>query len=476
MKKIFALFTLLLVGFLAQPALAANSIDAAVNGLKSSPVYVDSAANPTLSSGDASQIRSRIGSAPIFVAIIPDAGGGYDSLPSQIGQALGRPGVYAVVSGKHFRAGSGGGVLGKGQAGSIAAQAFDANSPAKTGSLTPMLLDFVNRVKAAHNSQNNAGTTSNTTTTVNQPQPEKKSHVGQILAWIFGGLAALVALILGAVGINKRNQRKAAERKEQANFEQAKRTANARRSVISDDILTFSGIADAKGKACYNDAVSALTRASTVIDNAVTKTDIEDSYADLSKAENSMADAKSYASGVDPVAERAAAAKAAAAQAEADRKARAAEEAARAKEEAAKAKERKKYEKKMASYAPATQQSATNNNYFGGGYYQGAYYGPGYYSDPFWNYMIMDSLLDHSQSSYDNGNYGNYDTVDTTDTYDNGGSSNGGDWGSSDDSSYSSSSSGGDWGGGGGFDFGGGGGGDWGGGGGDSGGGGGGDW
>lgn len=57
---------------------------------------------------------------------------------------------------------------------------------------------------------------------------------------------------------------------------------------------------------------------------------------------------------------------------------------------------------------PALQQSVTNNHYFGGGYYGGMYYAPGYYptSDPFWNYLMFETLINHDQHSYDGGDYG----------------------------------------------------------------------
>ncbi len=105
-------------------------------------------------------------------------------------------------------------------------------------------------------------------------------------------------------------------------------------------------------------------------------------------------------------------------------------------------------------HQPQLVQSTNNNLYFGGGWSGGVFYGPGYYSDPFWNFMVMESLLDHNQGVFDRDGYNQGFTdgvrhedssggqTDQTSTSD---SSGGDSWGgtSSDSSDTSSSDSGG---------------------------------
>jgi uncharacterized membrane protein YgcG len=430
MKRI-ALLSLVALTFLAQPALAADDLSNAVSGLKSSPVYVAGNANPTISASDASNLVSQIGGDPIFIAVIPDTGSGYDSLPQKIGQGVGKAGVFAVISGKHFRAGSSG-VLSPGRAGSLATQSFQNESPGKTGSLVPLLQDFVKRTHAALTSPSG---TSNSNTSTN-PTPHK-SHALAIFLYILLGLTVLGGMIFAGVALSRRSKRLAEESKAREKFEQAKRSANARLSKVSDDVVSMgSTIVDPKPKAVYGQGLDAFNRATTILGAASTYDDISDANSMINDAENAMSDVRAYLDGRDPVAERKQAEKDAAEAA----KVAAATRAARQKEQAKVEAERRKLAKTVTpkNYQPSTSSSSTTNNYFGGGYYGGNYYGPGYYNNPFWTYVMMDSLFDHSQYDYDNGNYGSYDTTDVTDSYNDSGSS-GGDW------SSSSSDSGGDW-------------------------------
>lgn len=107
-------------------------LDQAAGELRRDPVYVSPDADParSLSEGDASELRRRIGSAerPVFVAVLPDAAadeaGGLDRLPTALGEATGLRGTYAVVTGRGFRAASND--LPAGVAGSLATSAFQA--------------------------------------------------------------------------------------------------------------------------------------------------------------------------------------------------------------------------------------------------------------------------------------------------------------------------------------------------------------
>lgn len=113
-------------------------------------------------------------------------------------------------------------------------------------------------------------------------------------------------------------------------------------------------------------------------------------------------------------------------------------------------------------YAVHNSYSDSHPHYWAGGMYGGRSYGPGYYSDPFWNYIMLDTILDHHDHSYGHGGYDGHDSMPSSmpsshitppspsstpssGNYDSG-YSGGGDFGSprrSSDSGFSSSSSGG---------------------------------
>lgn len=126
-------------------------VDQAAGELRRDPVYVSPDADParSLSEGDASELRRRIGSAerPVFVAVLPDAAadeaGGLDRLPTALGESTGLRGTYAVVTGRGFRAASND--LPPGVAGSLATSAFQAERDNGTAAV---LAAFVARVDA----------------------------------------------------------------------------------------------------------------------------------------------------------------------------------------------------------------------------------------------------------------------------------------------------------------------------------------
>jgi hypothetical protein len=137
-------------------ALAGPRIDAALEALRNDPVYVDPDAELRISTQDEGRLRQKIdaaGAGPVYIAILPqaaeeEAGGDPDGVLQAIHDGLDRPGTYAVVVARHFRAGSDG-VLGPGVAGRLATKALDAN---RGDGVTATLLDFVDRVAAARRS------------------------------------------------------------------------------------------------------------------------------------------------------------------------------------------------------------------------------------------------------------------------------------------------------------------------------------
>src|SRR5215207_3444091 len=109
------LLSLLALLLLAAPAAAqTGTIDAAVQALRSDPVYVSPDADPTLSAAQADDLRAQLRDAdagPVYVAVLPksardEAGGTTDSVVQAVHDRLGRAGTYAVIAGSSFSAGS----------------------------------------------------------------------------------------------------------------------------------------------------------------------------------------------------------------------------------------------------------------------------------------------------------------------------------------------------------------------------------
>jgi hypothetical protein len=138
---------------LAATARAGQRIDAAVAALQASPVYVDPDAQLAIGSADRARLLSAIdtsGAGPVYIAILPlaaedETGGNPDGVLQGVHDGLGRPGTYAVVVGRHFRAGSEG-VLPPGVAGQLATAALNAH---RGDGVTATLIDFVHRVANA---------------------------------------------------------------------------------------------------------------------------------------------------------------------------------------------------------------------------------------------------------------------------------------------------------------------------------------
>ena len=133
MKRTGVLITLLAVGLVgllgASPAQARTSIDSVASALRSNPVYNDPAAENALTPGQAADLRTQIEATgiPVYVAVLPASAatetGGPDALLRDLRNAVGRSGVYALIAGNSFRAGST-----EGSVTAIADSAFQAQS------------------------------------------------------------------------------------------------------------------------------------------------------------------------------------------------------------------------------------------------------------------------------------------------------------------------------------------------------------
>ena len=112
---------------LAPSAWSAPDVEvAAKTVLAGDPVFNDPAAENSLSSAEVASLTSQIAATgvPIFIAVLPESakgGGTVDETLVAFKDAVNLGGVYAVVAGNQFRAGST-----KGSASDLATQAFQA--------------------------------------------------------------------------------------------------------------------------------------------------------------------------------------------------------------------------------------------------------------------------------------------------------------------------------------------------------------
>lgn len=105
------------------PTAAADVADAASALRGGETVYVDPAASDILDSGDAAALADQANSTgvPMFIAVLPSDAGSADDVLIELNSQVGMAGVYAVVVGDQFRAGST-----SGSAADLATQAFRA--------------------------------------------------------------------------------------------------------------------------------------------------------------------------------------------------------------------------------------------------------------------------------------------------------------------------------------------------------------
>jgi hypothetical protein len=188
--------SLVLVALLAGPALAGPYVDRSAGALRRDPVYVDPGARRALPPAAASVLRERVRRAgtPIYVAVLPaaalrEAGNDPNRLAGAIAAALGRGGTVAVAAGS--RTGAGSNTLEPG----VASAAIRAASGAHRGNLPAALNDFVDRAGRAAGAE----------------EPFWRSlwerPLVRPIAYILGGLIALILIDLVAVKLLRRRSR-----------------------------------------------------------------------------------------------------------------------------------------------------------------------------------------------------------------------------------------------------------------------------
>jgi hypothetical protein len=285
MRLVLLLAPLLLLLLLPAQARAGELIDRAVEGLRSDNVYVDPEADPTLSAAEADALRDRIveqRAGPMYVVVAPaeiagEAGGDPARALGRIGEAVDRGATYVIVAGRTIRALSG--VLDRGEAGELAAEAIDGNG----GDLSAILLDFTDRVGEARTGGGGG-----------DGDGDGAGTGGLVLLGLLGaGGAALL------VGRRRRRARDAAE------FEEAKRNARDDLVALGDDIRALDidvqmPNVDPEAKADYDHAVARYTEAEDLWERARTPGDLAPVGSALEEGRWAMASAKARFSGETP--------------------------------------------------------------------------------------------------------------------------------------------------------------------------------
>jgi hypothetical protein len=267
------------------PAEAGPRIDAAVAGLRADPVYVDPSAELAIDAADQARLRRKVdtaGAGPVYIAIVPlaaarEAGGSADGVLQQIHDAIARPGTYAVVVGRHFRAGSEG-VLDQGVAGRLATEALNAH---RGEGVTATLLDFVDRVAAARVAGGGA-----------EGEDGDDSAGGSVLivVLIVGG-AALVLFVLH----RKRRQT-------QAELAEVKAAAHDDLIGLAEDVqrLEEPSEANPEAKAEYDRAIERYDDATRSYDRARSARELEAVSSSLEEGRYHMAAAAAHLEGRSP--------------------------------------------------------------------------------------------------------------------------------------------------------------------------------
>jgi hypothetical protein len=271
---------------LAPTAQAGPRIDEAVDALRTDPVYVDPAAELAIDAGDETRLRrklDRAGAGPVYIAILRQAaedetGGDADGVVQAIHDGLGRPGTYAVLVGRHFRAGSEG-VLERGVAGRLATEALDEHGGE---GVTATLLDFIDRVAAARR----------------QGGDDDEPSGG-------GGVLIILLLVGGAAFVLFRLYRK--HRRTQTELAEVKAAAHEDLIALADDVQKLEEPVESKqgAKDEYAKALDSYDKATRSFDRARQPKELEAVTSALEEGRYHMAAAQAIVEGRQPPERRA---------------------------------------------------------------------------------------------------------------------------------------------------------------------------
>jgi hypothetical protein len=276
----------------APGAAAGPQLDEAASSLQTDPVYVDPSAELAIDDAEQARLRQKIdtaGAGPVYVAILrqsaeQEAGGDPDGVVQAIHDALGRRGTYAVVVGRHFRAGSDG-VLARGVAGRLATEALNAH---RGQGVTATLVDFVDRVAQARAS----GGTDGGGGDGNEPS---------------GGGGALIGLLLlgGGGFVAYRAYRK--RKQTQAELAEVKAAAHEDLIALADDVQKLEEPVESnpRAKAEYDEALDSYDTATRSFDRARRPQELEAVTGALEEGRYHMAVAEAIVEGRTPPERRA---------------------------------------------------------------------------------------------------------------------------------------------------------------------------
>ena len=263
----------------ATPAAAQTSVlDQASEALGADPVYVHPGTD-ALTDAEADELRGAIeerGAAPLFVAILPpsargEAGGSSTNVALQLGERLGRQGVYAVVVGDQFRAVSND--LARDQAPALATRAFLTNNEE---GVAAVLMDFASRVGDVRaGSAESAGNESG----------------GGFPSWLLV-VGGAIAALLGFRALRRRRRR-------ERELAEVKAVAREDLVALADDVVGLDEEVEAhpEAKAAYLRAMEAYQRADDAFDRARSPEDIARVTTALVDSRHQMDAAKAHLAG-----------------------------------------------------------------------------------------------------------------------------------------------------------------------------------
>jgi uncharacterized membrane protein YgcG len=373
---------LLMIPGVAQ-AQSCSSISCTADTLKKNPIYVDPKAETKITADQQAQLRTAIGTTPIFFAFLPQAAadnnGGASGLPGKIGAAMKIPAVVGVVAGRQFRATSGGGApFASATIATEATNAFTAHNPGTlNGDVMPMLLDFVDRV---HRAPQQVTQPPGTVTRIAGTPVQKKSNAGKIVLYVMLFIVlAIIATIITLVVLGGRK---------------VKRRKDGLRSKI--DALGASLYTTENGGDTFNSLAKAnLTKAWSSYRTAeadLDGNDLDGAETHLQEARRNLDAAQSQANEPEPAPEPPLTIPLA----EGVRKKK-----GQPRVESAAVDPEGRITINNNVQVPTQQRSDSNPHYFGGGYYGGRYMAPGYYGMSWWDYVILDRMLDDEPRHHD---------------------------------------------------------------------------
>jgi hypothetical protein len=278
-------------------AQAGPQIDAAVAALESNPVYVDPDAELAIGLDEQRRLRETIDSAnagPVYIAILPlsaedETGGDPDGVLQALHDGLDRPGTYAAVVGRHFRAGSEG-VLPPGVAGRLATEALQAH---RGEGVTATLIDFVHRVA---DEQRGGTTAPGEPTPAEEPDDEPTA----------GGGVLIGLLVLGAGGFATYRVIQH-RRRTRAELAEVKAAAHDDLIALADDVEKLEEPVEhnAKARHEYQAALDDYAQASSAYDRATQPKELEAVASALEEGRWHMAVAEAVLAGKKPPERRA---------------------------------------------------------------------------------------------------------------------------------------------------------------------------